>query len=123
MVRLTPRSTRTEPLFHCAKRCRCRCGGGARHPAGGGCLSRRHGDVCRGQRQQPVIIGDDYFLLVSLLKRPKFTNSCRSEEHTSELQSLMCISYAVFCLKHKTSPTTPYSDHYYLIITTFYIAL
>src|SRR3546814_5045660 len=27
----------------------------------------------------------------------------RSEEHTSELQSLMRISYAVFCLKHKTN--------------------
>src|SRR3546814_5158984 len=27
--------------------------------------------------------------------------SCRSEEHTSELQSLMRISYAVFCLKNK----------------------
>src|SRR3546814_9944072 len=26
---------------------------------------------------------------------------CRSEEHTSELQSLMRISYAVFCLKKK----------------------
>src|SRR3546814_10472725 len=29
-------------------------------------------------------------------------NSVRSEEHTSELQSLMRISYAVFCLKKKT---------------------
>src|SRR3546814_3128016 len=29
----------------------------------------------------------------------------RSEEHTSELQSLMRISYAVFCLKKKTEPT------------------
>src|SRR3546814_5560908 len=28
----------------------------------------------------------------------------RSEEHTSELQSLMRISYAVFCLKKKTQP-------------------
>src|SRR3546814_7586140 len=28
--------------------------------------------------------------------------SARSEEHTSELQSLMRISYAVFCLKNKT---------------------
>src|SRR3546814_2942617 len=28
---------------------------------------------------------------------------CRSEEHTSELQSLMRISYAVFCLKKKTN--------------------
>src|SRR3546814_10773188 len=34
----------------------------------------------------------------------------RSEEHTSELQSLMRISYAVFCFKKKTSrnPTTAY---------------
>src|SRR3546814_684361 len=31
----------------------------------------------------------------------------RSEEHTSELQSLMRISYAVFCLNKKTSHTTP----------------
>src|SRR3546814_2247184 len=30
----------------------------------------------------------------------------RSEEHTSELQSLMRISYAVFCLKKKISETT-----------------
>src|SRR3546814_4905072 len=30
----------------------------------------------------------------------------RSEEHTSELQSLMRISYAVFCLTKKTSPGT-----------------
>src|SRR6058998_307408 len=29
----------------------------------------------------------------------------RSEEHTSELQSLITISYAVFCLKNKTTPT------------------
>src|SRR3546814_8961096 len=31
-----------------------------------------------------------------------FTSFARSEEHTSELQSLMRISYAVFCLKKKT---------------------
>src|SRR3546814_6289549 len=31
--------------------------------------------------------------------------ACRSEEHTSELQSLMRISYAVFCLKKKTNNT------------------
>src|SRR3546814_9143065 len=30
----------------------------------------------------------------------------RSEEHTSELQSLMRLSYAVFCLKKKTPPQT-----------------
>src|SRR3546814_8583591 len=32
-------------------------------------------------------------------------NRSRSEEHTSELQSLMRISYAVFCLKKKRKPT------------------
>src|SRR3546814_5518035 len=32
----------------------------------------------------------------------KAIDECRSEEHTSELQSLMRISYAVFCLKKKT---------------------
>src|SRR3546814_8112388 len=38
----------------------------------------------------------------------------RSEEHTSELQSLMRISYAVFCLKKKktkTSIITPTTNH------------
>src|SRR3546814_1167177 len=38
--------------------------------------------------------------------------SARSEEHTSELQSLMRISYAVFCLKKKmTTSTTPSGIH------------
>src|SRR3546814_2806842 len=32
-------------------------------------------------------------------------NMIRSEEHTSELQSLMRISYAVFCLKQKNTKT------------------
>src|SRR3546814_4624976 len=32
----------------------------------------------------------------------------RSEEHTSELQSLMRISYAVFCLKKKNNQVQPY---------------
>src|SRR3546814_4965749 len=35
----------------------------------------------------------------------------RSEEHTSELQSLMRISYAVFCLKKKPKQTTPTQRH------------
>src|SRR3546814_10477122 len=38
--------------------------------------------------------------------RPK----CRSEEHTSELQSLMRISYAVFCLKKKHIMTAPQAN-------------
>src|SRR3546814_3016263 len=42
----------------------------------------------------------------SLLRRIRTWSSVRSEEHTSELQSLMRISYAVFCLKkkNKTKP-------------------
>src|SRR3546814_1545972 len=35
----------------------------------------------------------------------------RSEEHTSELQSLMRISYAVFCLKKKTKINKRYQQH------------
>src|SRR3546814_2390139 len=38
----------------------------------------------------------------------------RSEEHTSELQSLMRISYAVFCLKKKIY----FHPHYYIFILT-----
>src|SRR3546814_2474739 len=35
----------------------------------------------------------------------------RSEEHTSELQSLMRISYAVFCLKKKKKTIKTHNDH------------
>src|SRR3546814_9424647 len=35
----------------------------------------------------------------------------RSEEHTSELQSLMRISYAVFCLKKKKQKKTPQNEN------------
>src|SRR3546814_8674046 len=38
---------------------------------------------------------------------------CRSEEHTSELQSLMRISYAVFCLKKNIRDTSIHSEHKY----------
>src|SRR3546814_8256685 len=36
-------------------------------------------------------------------RRPHVARAARSEEHTSELQSLMRISYAVFCLKKKNT--------------------
>src|SRR3546814_3287896 len=49
--------------------------------------------------------------------RVGFTNSktmqSRSEEHTSELQSLMRISYAVFCLKKKKNTTPSQPDRLY----------
>src|SRR3546814_6731030 len=40
-------------------------------------------------------------MLVSIGHDGPLTSAARSEEHTSELQSLMSISYAVFCLKKK----------------------
>src|SRR3546814_9316392 len=43
-------------------------------------------------------------------------SAARSEEHTSELQSLMRIPYAVFCLKKKKYTST----HMYVIPTTIY---
>src|SRR3546814_7933436 len=42
-----------------------------------------------------------YALLCGCWRPSLCAASCRSEEHTSELQSLMRISYAVFCLKKK----------------------
>src|SRR3546814_8043283 len=58
--------------------------------------------------------GDSELLVADLVKRV----GLRSEEHTSELQSLMRISYAVFCLKKKNTHTTtinqPHNLHYQL---------
>src|SRR3546814_3839409 len=45
----------------------------------------------------------------------RFGDRVRSEEHTSELQSLMRISYAVFCLKKKTDIIQQQQLHYSLI--------
>src|SRR3546814_4663936 len=41
-----------------------------------------------------------------------FVGASRSEEHTSELQSLMRISYAVFCLKKKKTKLTYITTNY-----------
>src|SRR3546814_2501593 len=54
---------------------------------------------------------------VIILQRPELAAPLldgrdRSEEHTSELQSLMRISYAVFCLKKKKKSTHTDSDTY-----------
>src|SRR3546814_5570264 len=82
MIRRPPRSTRTDTLFPYTTLFRSR-------PAG----SRRRRDVRgRGGRQ-----ASDAIRSSTALK----TTAPRSEEHTSELQSLMRISYAVFCLKKK----------------------
>src|SRR3546814_10093865 len=54
------------------------------------------------------VAGEGAQLAVSEVQRSLFPmagSTIRSEEHTSELQSLMRISYAVFCLKKKTQST------------------
>src|SRR3546814_6358667 len=47
-------------------------------------------------------VNDVFFLKSMFGQRMLDVHEQRSEEHTSELQSLMRISYAVFCLKKKT---------------------
>src|SRR3546814_10849805 len=47
---------------------------------------------------------------VSVARAKRF---CRSEEHTSELQSLMRISYAVFCLQKKNAQLQDTTTHLY----------
>src|SRR3546814_10254324 len=87
MIRRPPRSTRTDTLFpyttlfRSARRCR---------------TARRH-------PLEPCMIARSFALSLSkgVLDFPGCGRFRRSEEHTSELQSLMRISYAVFCLKKK----------------------
>src|SRR3546814_4504046 len=52
-----------------------------------------------------LVGGQDFSDLAITLKEAEGADP-RSEEHTSELQSLMRISYAVFCLKKKTHQNT-----------------
>src|SRR3546814_5789435 len=46
-----------------------------------------------------------------VMTQPHRIDEFRSEEHTSELQSLMRISYAVFCLKKKTQADSMFLQH------------
>src|SRR3546814_6674554 len=65
----------------------------------GGLRKVRHGDPRRGKGKRGGLRIIYYWWLG------------RSEEHTSELQSLMRISYAVFCLKKKTTIIKTTSIH------------
>src|SRR3546814_1056933 len=90
MIRRTPRSTRTDTLFPYTTLFRSPLhGGDGRRPVPQPPAVERQGrrGQDRGQQQHD---------------RPR--RRARSEEHTSELQSLMRISYAVFCLKKKNNP-------------------
>src|SRR3546814_5585053 len=89
MIRRPPRSTRTDTLFPYTTLFR-----SARRRA----RSRR---AFRPMDKRPAGQKCEY---VRRPRRPAFRT--RSEEHTSELQSLMRISYAVFCLKKKKTIKT-----------------
>src|SRR3546814_6780197 len=87
MIRRPPRSTRTDTLFPYTTLFRSPCTGPFMGAALGGAL------VLPTSAALGVFAGLGLGLAL------------RSEEHTSELQSLMRISYAVFCLKKKNKHT------------------
>src|SRR3546814_9513800 len=116
MIRRPPRSTRTATLlpyptfFRSAADRRARRGIGAVHRVDG--LLPRHprdrwlfgGEG--GARRPDALAGDRVGAARRARQRCRAgLDRHRSEEHTSELQSLMRISYAVFCLKKKKTLT------------------
>src|SRR3546814_3179648 len=96
MRRRPPRSTRTDTLFPYTTL--------FRSPSG------KH--QIRWRNMHPIIresSADRLLSIVDIILRLLIrvtASSPRSEEHTSELQSLMRISYAVFCLKKKNKNHT-----------------
>src|SRR3546814_4546862 len=84
-------------------------------------LRRQRGEVALDQLElagAPALAGGTQRALPCLAQlgeigRPAEFLGSRSEEHTSELQSLMRISYAVFCLKKKTLTTSTSNTHSY----------
>src|SRR3546814_5614379 len=101
MKRRPPRSTRTDTLFPYTTLFRSRPQGvadgerGQHHKRGGGARARRWGGG------GGAVAGKGRFLGVQVGPPRTVSVRIRSEEHTSELKSLMRISYAVFCLKKK----------------------
>src|SRR3546814_15534284 len=94
MIRRPPRSTRTDTLFPYTTLFRSRFFFGGFLPAKSG--PRREAlQALDGLDASLIYFEAPQRLAASLA-------AMRSEEHTSELQSLMRISYAVFCLKNKT---------------------
>src|SRR3546814_5840298 len=83
MIRRPPRSTRTDTLFPYTTLFR------SSVP-----IADVRGALDAGQRAMLDALGQ-------VLADSTAAHPARSEEHTSELQSLMRISYAVFCLKKK----------------------
>src|SRR3546814_10046874 len=92
MIRRPPRSTRTDTLFPYTTLFRSITASTGRDPA----AFRRNGPPVL--TPTPAATDADDQTTACFCRR---SWSGRSEEHTSELQSLMRISYAVFCLKKK----------------------
>src|SRR3546814_7143263 len=97
MVRRPPRSTRTDTLFPYTTLFRSR----GRH-------ARRAVAQPRAGAQHRLT--DALELSVAPCSKRSMAEK-RSEEHTSELQSLMRISYAVFCLKKKKHITNTHNKY------------
>src|SRR3546814_2827216 len=102
MIRRPPRSTRTDTLFPYTTLFRSTAAGYHDFIA----RFRGHGVDWR----EFIVPNTTYWQLFV------YDPNGRSEEHTSELQSLMRISYAVFCLKkkihtHLTYSLTPHNQH------------
>src|SRR3546814_1813488 len=119
MIRRPPRSTRTDTLFPYTTLFRSSIVNGKAE------LERLMVDVVRTLRAAQMLEtlrAFDARVLSrdadELFDAPVDGRDGRSEEHTSELQSLMRISYAVFCLKkkknthkRKTPPTITHTNH------------
>src|SRR3546814_7158871 len=95
MIRRPPRSTRTDTLFPYTTLCRS--DSGVEAAVEDAECRRLVGLAAEGHRAH-ADIGDGDGAAAEAA-------GLRSEEHTSELQSLMRISYAVFCLKKKKRMT------------------
>src|SRR3546814_2351274 len=104
MLRRPPRSTRTDPLFPYTTLFRSVNGlyspGQIHFPSGPELFTFNRAACAHGQGiDHAVAIGRA--LGQALCRQQHLRLVIRSEEHTSELQSLMRTSYAVFCLKKK----------------------
>src|SRR3546814_7587788 len=118
MILRPPRSTRTDTRFLYTTLFRSPMSAGRDPVPSGGwqwascCCSTSASRWCGTWQAFPTCVGNW-----------KNSRRKRSEEHTSELQSLLRISYAVFCLKKKTrrQPTqTRTTIHQYIDITESY---
>src|SRR3546814_5248469 len=98
MVRRPPRSTRTDTLFPYTTLFRSDAGADAEW------LAARVEEVAAEVEMLAVQAGGEAGVVLDAVGARQHVDhlGLRSEEHTSELQSLMRISYAVFCLKKKT---------------------